>query len=552
MRPLIYLELRQLANSIRNITRSPKRLIPVIIIVASTVGSFINSLFWLAGGVERPQGPQLDLIGSLPSEVVEAIVFIALSIGSVAIMYGAFSSGLLVFSIAHIDFMFPTPISRRKVLLVKLVKDYLKYALYVAVLFIFMGSPIYARLGVSMMPDGLVSILAVLALIIVVVNLAHTINIVFTFGFERLKQAASLVKAVLILAPVSAFALAAHKFAQNPAKWKEALSGLESSVIGTIFAPAMWCAKLVLAPLKGITPNEWGLFGLLWLLAGASFALLMSRKENVYEPSLGISVKFAKRRLAMRTRDFTDIRVDAMKEKGDLRARGWSIPAFGLGATAFLWKNLVLRHRVYRSQLWLMILLPLVIVFLVKEFLPERFLKDSPLMLAYMMWILAMTSQGEMRSDLRYANVVKSMPVAAWKVIATQVMSSTIYLTGGILLFSGYLWLLAPPARNETLLAFMIGIPFVGFANVAAAAIPSLMYPDMKDVTQNYLCGMVSFLLTAFVIGPTIVLVVALWSWFELPILIIVIPVALLNLLLGAAGVSIAGGIFHSFDPTSE
>ena len=57
----------------------------------------------------------------------------------------------------------------------------------------------------------------------------------------------------------------------------------------------------MLAPLKGITyPDGWLELGGLLGLALASAVLLLSRKENIYEPSLGISVKFARARAAAR------------------------------------------------------------------------------------------------------------------------------------------------------------------------------------------------------------------------------------------------------------
>src|SRR5690606_34831913 len=128
--------------------------------------------------------------------------------------------------------------------------------------------------------------------LLIVVNIAHTINIVFTFGYERLKQARVVIKAVLFIGPVSAVLYGLYQYASTGSSYMSVMWAANSPVMNALFAPARWCAVLLLAPLYSLTPEDWRNFALLWILAGASFALLMSRRENIYEPSLGISASF--------------------------------------------------------------------------------------------------------------------------------------------------------------------------------------------------------------------------------------------------------------------
>ncbi|MGB9619639.1 MAG: putative ABC exporter domain-containing protein, partial [Armatimonadota bacterium] len=286
----------------------------------------------------------------------------------------------------------------------KLVKDYLRYGLWIAFFFFFIGSPLFGELGVSLMPLGLVSIAAIVALVLTVLNLAHTINIVFTFGYERLKAAAAAIKAAIALAVISAGGWGAYHYLRSGEGLASALSALEFPLLSAVFAPARWASELFLAPLSGVTPEQWGQLGLLWLLAIGSFVLLMSRNENVYEPSLGVSVRFARRRAAIRSKDFTDFRLTPLREKGVQRVRGIRIPPFGRGATAFLWKNLVLRYRLYRSQLALMAIVPLVIVVILARVVPAEYKRNVPFLLAYIVWALSLMAQAEFRLDLKYAD----------------------------------------------------------------------------------------------------------------------------------------------------
>ncbi|MCE5200878.1 MAG: putative ABC exporter domain-containing protein [Armatimonadota bacterium] len=554
MKPLIYLEIRQIINSIKYATRSPKRLIPLLLMGAWICSWLIQGTAFVSGDI-KPRHTDLGLIQHLPVETIEAIIFIVLSIGSMMVMYNAFSSGTMVFSLAHIDFLFPTPVSRRHVLLLQLFKDYIKYGFYVTFLFLVIGAPMYSGLGVALFPWGLLSITAVTALLLTVVNLSHTIYIVFTFGFERLRQAGILIKIALGIGPVTAVGFGIYQYIQTGSSYASILWATNSPVVSFVFAPARWCATLLLAPLLGVTAEEWFHFVCLWLLAGASFALLMSRRENIYEPSLGISTRFALRRQRMRFGDFAGARVDALKEKGTRHLGGLDIPPFGAGATALLWKSLVVRYRVSRSQVALMLIVPVLVIFVIKHTIADQItdmLPYAPAVLLYVVWLLSLTAPTEMRNELKQANILKSMPIAAWKVMLAQTVNSVIYLTAGVLVFSGAMWWIIPETRGPVLLSCIIGAPFLGFANISLTAIPGVLYPQNRDVAQNYISGLLSFFLVSLAVIPSVVLGVLCLIFFRTSYYTAALIISAANIAVGAAGVTISGLIFRRYDPTGD
>ncbi len=127
MKPLLYLEYRQLVNAIKNTLRSPKRLIPALVIGAWVISWFLQSVLIFSGnGPRAGLVPRLWHVSEIPTDLIRVMVFLCVSVGSVLVIYIAFNSGMMVFSLAQVDFMFPTPISRKKVLLYKLVNDYVK------------------------------------------------------------------------------------------------------------------------------------------------------------------------------------------------------------------------------------------------------------------------------------------------------------------------------------------------------------------------------------------------------------------------------------------
>ena len=553
MKPLLYLELRQLINSIKNTARTPKRLIPALIVGAWVVSWFVRGFMLCLG--EGPRVPNMSFLGDVDWKMIRQGVFLFMSVSSVLVIYGAFSSGMMIFSVSQIDFLFPTPISRRTVLLVKLAKDYLKYGAYVAFFYLFIGFPVFGILRVSFMPAGLCSIAAVTALLVLVVNVSHTINIMFTFGFERLKQAGLAIKAALIAVPASAFAIGAYQFARTGDSYASVLSAANSPIIKWVFAPADWCATLFLIPLNshGVTSDDVARLFLLIGLAIMSFLVLLSRKENIYEPSLGVSVKFAARRSAMRAGDYVGVRTDVLREKGTTRAGWLAIPPFGQGAMALLWKSLLLRYRISVTQLLMMLALPAFLVYVIKSVIPtDEPLHYLPFLLVYVVWILSLIAASEMRSELKQANIIKSMPIAAWKVMLVQAVNSTVYLTLGACLFALSIRVLAPEVDRDLLGACILIAPSLGFMNVSLAIVTAILYPDLRDPAQSFLGGLVAFMLISAAFVPCV-----LTGWAMARIAGMSLPAAALaasavNLAIGSAAIAVAGILFRRFDPTSE
>lgn len=556
MRPLLYLEIRQFINTLKNTLRSPKRLIPALIMAAGAFAWVMQALLFsaTAPGMARSNQEVTLAASVLPWDLLRAGAFLALSIGSVVVLYQAFSAGSLVFSIAHIDFLFPTPISRRSVLLVKLVKDYLKYALWVAFFVTFMGSPLCATMRRSVFPGGLITIAALTGYLLFVVNVAHTLNIVFTFGYERLRQASKAIKIAMIVVFGSALIYGLEYYVRTGSSSFSFLRAANSPVMRTIFAPAEWTANLALAPLLPVSHEDLARLPLIWVLAVLSFALLMSRKENIYEPSLGVSVRMSKLRVAMRSGDQTAVRTEIMREKGGGKASRFVIPPFGRGATALIWKNLLVRYRMSAGQLVIMLLLPVVLALLVQHTLGsvEGATRFFPFLLVYISFVLSVTVQPQIRAELKQANILKSMPIAGWKVMLVQILNGSAYLAGGILLFATALWALVPGSRTSYLPACAIMAPFLGFACISATSIPALMYPDTRDSTQNFTCNLLGFILTSIAVVPTIVIGLVLVLVEKTSIWIALGPICVANLIIGSAGVVISGAIFRKFDPTSE
>jgi len=278
----------------------------------------------------------------------------------------------------------------------------------------------------------------------------------------------------------------------------------KSPIMNVVLAPVKWCSTLVLTPLIGFTGSEgWLQLGSLLGLSLASGLLLLSRKENIYEPSLGISVKLARRRAAARSGDYSLMREEAMREKGLRQIWGGTLPPFGLGATAFVWKNLLIRFRTSRSYIFLGAFLALALIYSIRVFAPDKKnLEWLPIMFMYAAMGMSMAAQIDMRAELRQANIVKGMPIVAWKIVMAQVASSVASMTLAMWGLGACLWLFAPVVRGPIFCACALGLPFLAFAVAPAAMIPAILYPEMRDMLQNYLSGMLAVLFVGMAVAP--------------------------------------------------
>jgi hypothetical protein len=555
LKSLIYLETRIFINSIRNLSRSPKRLIPGLIFFAWLVASIAN--LWQVTNYTSSHGsPQFDALQAMPIERIETGIFILLASISAVIIYNAFDSGIMAFSISDIDFLFATPLPRQDVLMFRLLKDYLKYTVWVLLMTVFMLPLIsagFGAIGLSLMPEGLVSLSAILALVYLVANVAHLINIIFSFGFHRMQTAGIVVKSIILAIPAMAVVYTLIQFFKTGDIWVSLLWAVDSPIPKYLFAPAKWAAGLLLAPLIGMTGDSWIQLFMLWILAGATFLILLSRRENIYEPAIQTSVKTAKRRSAISSGDQTELSVNRLREKGVKRRGMITLPSSASPLEAVFWKNVLVRYRSSTLRVIFSFLAPILVVVYLWKAIPDRQITAYlPLFIAYMSFILPFSVQPEMRSDLRYAAVIKSTPVSGIGVMLAQAACTLLYAIPGIIGMGLAFWFLMPASRGELLYASSITAVFLLFSNTTAFMIAGLLYPNNKDIAQNYLCVIVGMIFSGIIFAPTVVIAFFTKWYLGLSITGSAAAVCLANVILGAAGVTLAGQIYRAYEPSGE
>ncbi|MDO8585582.1 MAG: putative ABC exporter domain-containing protein [Armatimonadota bacterium] len=551
MRALAYLQLRLFVNSIKHIARSPKRLIPAILLAVFVLPSLLMNLAIAVMGVPRYGSyGHKEYLEGLQAEALWSGVFALLALVVVYTLYNALSEGLLIFSASHIDFVFPSPVNRRVVLIFKLLGDYSKYAMYAGFVFLFVIPPFFGMAGGPVFPAALYCWLGTVFLLILATNVSHTLNIATTYTASRFSAAGAVVRTA-ILALVAATVLAGiYHYRQSG----DALASLVASVYAgaarVILAPVSWCANLIVGPLTGQTAGAVLLVAALGLLAIASALVLLARPENFYEPSLGISGRMA--RLKAAGGNLAALRIEAMKRRRNASYSRSPVPPFGRGASALIWKNLVTRTRASRSTLAILFLLPPLLAAAVGYFAREpEIQRFSPFAMVYVVWIVSSASQQELRSEFRQVDIIKAIPASGFSVVAAQVFSQ--WLLVAVLTIVGALSVLVfiPGADHYFLGIATLGSLTIGFVCIAASSVPVLLYPDARDKWQLLIPTWITMIVLALVIGPSAV-ICAVLAVFRVNLAIIALSLIAINTALSWGALAISGRLFERFDPTAD
>ena len=348
MRVLLYLECRQLVNVLRLTARSPKRLVPIILIGVSVLPSIVISL--IGGGRSEAAAASLGL--SLRLDALHAVLYLVLALAGLYLIQRSFSASMITFSMPEIDVIVTTPISRRTVMAVKLAKLYAKTGAAYAFLLLFAGPTIamlMERWSAKAMP---VTWIGLLLYGVTLINVCTTINLMTQYASPK---SAVWPRIVIRGAAYALLAFAALTvgigYLGTGSLLKAVAALLHNPLIVALMLPAAWASNLAMAPAAGWVPAlGWQLAGL-GALACASYALVLRRRENPYEPSIEGSERLAAIREAMRSGDPNRIHA-VMLEKRARSVNHTSVRPFGRGAAAVLWKNLVIGLRLWKRSLF--------------------------------------------------------------------------------------------------------------------------------------------------------------------------------------------------------
>lgn len=499
MRAIALLSLWQLKNALRTTLTEPKKLIPLLVFLVF-VG--FQTLMVATSGNQRdvPRDFLPNLLETY-GPVAHAALFLLLVLGSLSFLEMGLTGSALTFSLADIDYLFPSPIPRRVVLAYHLPAILWKHIVGAGV-FLWIG---YIMLWRAVGPEGVgggagwIMFGALAAWMAGHANLAVTLEILFGRGRAPVARKVVLGLLVLIFAWV-AFLVWRHG-------WQGVAMVNENAILRVLFFPSYLLTGTLLAPLTG----ESAVGGLLGLLAffAASLALVLTRRENFYEACLPHSERMARVRQAAREGSVGAIlALRARERKANARpgARAFTIPPFGRGAMAVFWANLAAaaKRPVVNFVGPIAAGLALAVVAMVWFDTAAPYVVLAGVGYASYM-ALMVSSRNAFRQSVERQSLIRTMPIKPWKLVAAEVMP--VALTASLFGWSAALPLAASPHIHAHLVGATIAVAWplalVDLCLILYAV--TLWYPMVQDKLQQLIAGFVTLALFggfALVLSP--------------------------------------------------
>jgi hypothetical protein len=329
-----------------------------------------------------------------------------------------------------------------------------------------------------------------------------------------------------------------------------AVAVVRSPVLSIVLAPASWATNIVLSQFTGSSGTGTQMLEL-GMLALVSFVLVVARVKYSYEASLEASMRIASRVAAIREGGF---RALWSRRKKAARPSVFIMP-FGRGAGAMLWKNILITARNLGKLSFLVFLIP-VLAILIRPYVRTRIGEEAAgtigiMLLVNLVWITAMLMLQDLRASLKQVDVLKPMPLPAWKLIAAETIPGAGVVTAAI-------WLLVISAgivfglpRYDYVLLVLLALPVVAYDAICSQVPIAILYPNWTDPTQAWIGGLFSGLSTMIAIGPPAVVGGILLA-LKVSALIVTPAVIIIAAAFAMAGILLGSYVWTRRDPVFD
>lgn len=478
----------QMRNAVRTTFTDYRKLVPLAAIVFF-IGMQVVSSIMLAGS--RPTNlPGMEEAILEQAETIRTVAFLILALISVGIIDYGFQEGFLAFSLADVDYLFPSPVPRRLILAYRLGAKTLQSVFQASFLFYFL----VWRLVIAVAPDRAgpgPTLLAFAGLLFCLggyASLAFALKMIFGFGRLQTVRRWTMGAVILVLA------LFAYTF------WKHGIRGLtnisENAVVMGAFYPCRLAAEGMTAPLlresSVLGVVQLGLFYVL-----ATF-LLFTRNENFYEASLEGSERHARLLAAAKEQNWSAIfAIQSEKRRKGPQTRTYAFPPFGQGGMALFWANLAAAAKRPAANFWMPLLGGIGIATICTLFAGQYSAFVAGGFTCYLLFILTMSSMALYRQSIARQPLIRPLPFQPWQVVIADILPRTL-MASLFVWGSGFVVLFFSDAQHHVTVGslLVLCVPAALLVLNVVQYILALWYPDAQDKFQQLLAGFISLFLT--------------------------------------------------------
>ena len=539
---LTWLELRQLRGGLRDLGRSPGRLIAALLVVGMLL-LFIGMQMLMFSTIDPvrahgmpPRGP-----GGWAAMLLGLVLY-----ASYQNLDRGLSGELLTFTASEVDFLFAAPLPRRDVLVHRLVRLHVKSFFVVGLVVLWVGPQL--RLEGAQHLRGMLCAapLAAWLYFVFLTPAAVLAGVLAAHHPQRLRH----------LQVVARAGFTALGVTLGVALWsggaQAILALLDGPVTRVLLYPLAVCWRGLASPFSGVPPSfQLELLGL-GLLAAAVNLALVRRPENIYEPAIEASLTLHAIRSAMKSGDAQG----AMALARQWRKRSRAVRAlrpFGHGAMVLVWKGVaqVLRGPLVMGLLIGAIAITAGLISLGPHWreLAPHLAKYAPYVVIYALMLNsgAMFRQGQ--SELQRAELLQPLPLPSWKVVAAQLAPSVMLLT--IVTFAGLSALVAfsPHADPKLCLAVALMEPPTAWLAALLGSLSAALLPGADNLVHRFVGTFLMMIALGFCLSWVIGVGVGFWM-FGSSGLVVGLAAATAALLLAVPLTFAAGRLYRRFDPT--
>jgi ABC-2 type transport system permease protein len=482
MNAFLYLELNLIKNRFISTLKSPKQVIPYLVI--GLIGAFPLLMLYAIG--LPPMEPPFTASSIKPT------VFSSMTITLWIMVFFSVTGNALVFTLPEIDFLFPSPLGRKTILLNRIMTEYASYSAFIFVIVGFLMWVLSLAFVFSVWHRLIFLWMAVTLLMVFAFNVGWLVVLLGSTLSELKYSRLKTVVIGIVLVVIGIFLLAVYQKTSEGAELTEAaLSVLNSAGLRVVMAPATLAADVAIT--WKVTPFVIAEISGLLLVDIITLGAVLSVKSHFYETSEAISRK----RWMMRKKVYAK---EVVVSESFAR-RMFKIHPFGAGSTVLIWKNLASALRDIRN-------LGAVSALAAFYFIYSYILGESSVVFALPLALIAANNlRWDLREDIRRVEIIKLVPEPNWRIVLSEIAVPSL-----LAMAVSYAFLIASflafPIHGLDAELFWFSLPFLPLFCIITTILCNLAvlyYPPQTE--SQMLSTVVGLILTGVVFTPLLVLI---------------------------------------------
>lgn len=544
MRALVYLRWRTLVNGLLGLLTSPKRMASGVFVIVWIVASLGFGV--LSHSMHGSSSAQMQV----PAAYARLVVLIVILMLTLMVVQRGLEGTVFSFSGADYDFLFPTPVSRRLVIVARVLEDSLATLLWTGVVLAGMRAVLPVEFSdLQAVASPWVQGLAAGFYAVFVINTARAIQLSLSTG-EVLLGASGIASKALWGVLLALLGGAAYVLVQGAAA-QTLMRDISHGPWAVALAPPLAVASLVTGeapPVFGTVTVAVVSLAALALLASTAACLL---DRDIIEGTLEHSAHIAGIRAAARAQDMERMagaRLRRTRAGSRSLAVGWRRPEL---APVYKYLAETLHQSWPQLARWAVIMaLPGVGARLAHLSGTAPALLAGPAV-AYLLLLVSSFQALRFRSELNHASLLRALPLSPVRQLLAGLVPRALVLAAGFALALGsfHLGYECPGAGAHA--AVVLCLPLACLLSCLMGALTACVFPNSEDAGQRLLAGVLHMAALGIALAPAMALV-ALSSAVHAPVLAVAV-VGNLGLLPGVA-LSAWGTarLFADYEPGSE